>query len=78
MEFINIIWVIFLLASFAPMVRQRMLDAARLRLMRKIEESRGSRVIALIHRQESLSLLGFPLARYIDIQDSEELLRAIK
>jgi ClpP class serine protease len=78
MEFINIIWVIFLLVSFAPMVRQRMLDASRLRLMRKIEESRGSRVIALIHRQESLSLLGFPLARYIDIQDSEELLRAIK
>mgnify|MGYP001001702661 CR=1 FL=1 len=48
MDFINIIWVIFLLASFAPMVRQRMLDASRLRLMRKIEESRGSRVIALI------------------------------
>jgi ClpP class serine protease len=78
MDFINIIWVIFLFASFAPMVRQRMLDASRLRLMRKIEEDRSSRVIALIHRQESLSLLGFPLARYIDIQDSEELLRAIK
>lgn len=78
MDFINIIWIILLLTSFAPMVRQRMLDAARLRLMRKIEESRGSRVIALIHRQESLSLLGIPIARYIDIQDSEELLRAIK
>jgi ClpP class serine protease len=32
----------------------------------------------LIHRQETLALLGFPLARYIDIQDSEDLLRAIK
>ena len=55
-----------------------MLDSARLRLMRKIEVARGSRVIALIHRQESMSILGFPIARYIDIQDSEELLRAIK
>ena len=78
MEFINYIWIIFLITSFAPLVRQRMLDAARLRLMRKIEVARGSRVIALIHRQESMSILGFPIARYIDIQDSEELLRAIK
>ena len=46
--------------------------------MRKVEEKRGSRVIALIHRQESMSLLGFPIARYIDIQDSEEIMRAVK
>ena len=78
MEFINYIWIIFLVISFAPMIRQRMLDATRLRLMRRIEVARGSRVIALIHRQESMSILGFPIARYIDIQDSEELLRAIK
>lgn len=78
MDFINIIWIIFIISSLTPVVRQRMLDAARLRLMRKIEEKRGSRVIALIHRQESMSFLGFPIARFIDIQDSEELLRAIK
>ena len=78
MEFINIIWVIFLLVSFAPMVKQRIVEASRLRLMRKIEEKRGSRVIALIHRQESMSILGIPIARYIDIQDSEEVLRAVK
>lgn len=78
MEFINIVWVIFLLVSFAPMVKQRIVEASRLRLMRKIEEKRGSRVIALIHRQESMSILGIPIARYIDIQDSEEVLRAVK
>ena len=78
MDFINIIWVLFLFISLTPMVKQRMMDASRLRLMRKIEENRGSRVIALIHRQESMSFLGFPLARYIDIQDSEQVLRAIK
>lgn len=78
MDFINIIWIIFLIATIAPMVKQRIMEAARLRLMRKIEEDRGSRVVALIHRQESLSFLGIPIARYMDIQDSEEVLRAIK
>jgi ClpP class serine protease len=78
MDFINIIWVFLLISSLAPMVKQRILDSSRLRLMRKIEEKRGSRVIALIHRQESMSILGFPLARFIDIQDSEQVLRAIK
>jgi ClpP class serine protease len=55
-----------------------MLEMARLRTLRRLEQKRGSRAIALIHRQETLALLGFPLARYIDIDDSEELLRAIK
>jgi len=78
MDFVNIIWIFFLISSLAPLVKQRVLDAERLRVMRRIEEKRGSRVIALIHRQESMSFLGFPIARYIDIQDSEEVLRAIK
>jgi ClpP class serine protease len=46
--------------------------------MRTLETRRSSRVIALIHRQESMSFLGFRVARYIDIQDSEQVLRAIK
>jgi ClpP class serine protease len=78
MNFINVLWIFILLASLAPMVKQRVLDSERFRLMRKVEEKRGSRVIALIHRQESMSFLGFPIARYIDIQDSEEIMRAVK
>jgi len=34
-------------------------------------------VILLVHRQETMSFLGFPLFRYIDIHDSEEVIRAI-
>lgn len=78
MEFLNLLWIFLLLASITPLIRQRMLDASRLKLMRQFEEKRGSRVIAMIHRQESMSFLGFPMARYIDIQDSEQVLRAIK
>ena len=78
MSIFDLFWIFFILASLQPAIRKRMLDAARLRTLRKLEEKRGSRVIALIHRQETLSFLGFPLARYIDIDDSEQVLRAIK
>src|SRR5213596_4316761 len=60
------------------MAQRRLLDLQRVRFLRTWERRRGSRVIALIHRQETMSLLGFPLIRYIDIQDSEELLRALR
>jgi len=78
MEFFNLIWIFLIIVSLVPLVRQRMLETARVQLFRRLEEKRGARVIALIHRQESLSILGFPMARYIDIQDSEQVLRAIK
>lgn len=43
-----------------------------------IESERDSRVILLVHRQEAMRFFGFPLMRYIDINDSEEVLRAIQ
>ena len=70
--------IFFILALLQPVVRQKMLEAARVRLLRTIEAKRDTRVIAMIHREETLALLGFPLSRYIDIHDSEEVLRAIK
>lgn len=78
MDFLNILWIFFIIASLQPVIRQRILESARVRILRQLEAKRGSRVIVLIHRQETLALLGFPLARYIDIQDSEDILRAIK
>ena len=74
MSFLDIFWIFLIITSLQPVIRQRILEAARVRLLRRIEEKRGSRVISLIHRQETLALLGFPLARYIDINDSEECL----
>jgi ClpP class serine protease len=47
-------------------------------MIAQIERQRGSRVILLVHRQETMSLLGFPILRYIDIHDSEEVLHAIQ
>jgi ClpP class serine protease len=75
---LNLFWIFLILSSLQPIVRQKMLEWARNRAIRNFEEKRGTRVILLIHRQETLSLLGFPIARYIDINDSEAVLRAIK
>jgi ClpP class serine protease len=44
----------------------------------RLESERHSRVILLVYRQETMSLLGFPLVRYIDVNDSEEVIRAIQ
>ena len=78
MGILEILWIYLILATIQPVITQKWLEAARLRLLRKLERSRGSRVIALVHRQETMSLLGFPIFRYINIEDSEEVLRAIK
>lgn len=78
MTFFDILWILFFISAISPVLKQRILEAQRLRLLRSIEIKRNSRVIALIHRQETLSLLGLPIFRYISIEDSEEILRAIR
>jgi ClpP class serine protease len=74
----DLIWLFFVFSAIQPMLRQRMLEAMRLRKISQLEQERKSRVILLVHRQETMRLLGFPIARYIDINDSEEVLRAIQ
>ena len=69
---------IFLLLFLWPQIRHRMLKAERLKLIRKIEEKTNSKVVTLIHRQERISLFGIPFYRYIDIEDCEQVLRAIR
>jgi ClpP class serine protease len=74
----DIFWLFFMFTALQPVLRQRMLDAMRTRKIAQLEKQRNSRVILLVHRQETMRLLGFPLVRYIDINDSEEVLRAIQ
>jgi ClpP class serine protease len=75
----NNFWVIFLFFSLIyPRIQQGFLQNARENALKSLGRKRGTNVITLIHRQETLSLFGLPLARYIDIDDSEELLRIIR
>ena len=71
-------WLFILDQFFIPLYQKQMLELRRNRRFTDLEHKRGTRFISMIHRQETMSFLGFPIARYIDIEDSEQVLRAIR
>src|SRR6266536_5729453 len=72
------IWLLFLLSSLQPLIQQRVLALRRAQALRALERRNHSRAITLIHRREGLAILGIPFGGYIDIEDSEALIRAIE
>lgn len=54
------------------------MEAGRRAVLSRFQQERNSRVIAMIHRQETVSFFGVPVSSYIDIEDSEAVLRAIR
>src|ERR1700732_1137319 len=74
----DIFWIFLVWSMVQPWLQKKMLDSGRVRLMYRIERERHSRVILLVHREETMSFLGFPIFRYIDINDAEEVIRAIR
>lgn len=76
---LNNLWIlVFVFLFLIPIIQRFSRVQARTNLIKRIARSRASQVITLIHRQEVVSFLGIPLARYIDIDDSEDVLRAIR
>jgi ClpP class serine protease len=73
----EIFWFFIMLSAFQPVITRRLLEYSRQRMISKIENDRGSRVILLVHREEKMNFLGFPVYRYIDVDDSEEVIRAV-
>src|ERR1700731_1256096 len=73
-----VLWLFFMASAIQPYLQQRALEIARQRRIARFERKRGSRVIVMVHRQETMRLLGFPVVRYIDINDAEDILRAIR
>lgn len=74
----DILWIFLLLSSLQPIWQKRKMEYRRFRSIDEFQQKRKSRTILLIHRQESISFLGIPLSRYITIEDSEKILRAIR
>jgi len=77
MNTLDLFWIFLILLALQPLFRQKVLEFARRRLIARLEKQRSSRVIILVHRQETMALLGIPIFRFIDINDSEEVIRAI-
>lgn len=79
MEYFGIIIaIIFAIATLQPMLQGRLLATQRQQQIRRIERERGSRVITMIHRQETRNLLGFQVARMIDLEDAQVIIPAIE
>jgi ClpP class serine protease len=78
MDLINILWIFLILSSLQPVVQRWFLELARQRALSRLASERGSTVVTLIHRQETMSFLGLPIVRYINIDDSEGVLDAIR
>ncbi|GAB6103152.1 ATP-dependent Clp protease proteolytic subunit [Thermococcus atlanticus] len=71
-------WLFFMYILLWPQMQYRSLQVARARLLKGLSEKRGSTVITMIHRQESIGLFGIPFYKFISVEDSEEVLRAIR
>src|SRR6266566_7905064 len=78
MDLWNLIWIFFILGSLQPVVQRQVLAMGRRRMLASISSKRDATVITLIHRQETMSILGFPIMRHIDIDDAQSVLRAIR
>jgi ClpP class serine protease len=75
---LDLLWLFFILSSLQPMVQQKVLAMQRAAAMRTLEKRNSSRVITLIHRREGFAILGIPFGGFIDIDDSEAVIRAIE
>ena len=76
--FWTLFWLFFLVTLMSPMLSYYRLKQARLALLARMEKKYGYRFITMIHRQERIGFLGLPIYRFIDIEDSEQILRAIR
>ncbi|HUO89098.1 MAG TPA: ATP-dependent Clp protease proteolytic subunit [Rhizomicrobium sp.] len=79
MDFFSLLIFLFVLAStLQPVLQARVLAARRARQIAMIERERGSRVITMIHRQETRSLFSIPVSRMIDLEDAQQIIPAIR
>jgi len=78
MDISQYFWIAIVIMALQPVLARRVLELRRMSMIDKLQKARGSRVILLVHRQEAMKFFGIPLMRYIDVQDSEEVLRAIR
>ena len=78
MNFGSLLILYFIVISLQPLIQQRVLESMRRRKISLLERERESRVILLVHRQETMRLLGFPIVQYINMNDTEEIIHAIR
>lgn len=69
---------IFVMLFVLPALARRNHRLAVETLFKKVQRRRKSRILAIVHRQEPMALLGVAQLRYIDLNDAEDVLNAIR
>ena len=79
MDFFALLILFFVIAStLQPLLQARYQAMQRARQIAKIEKERGSRVITMIHREETRSFFSVPVSRMIDLEDAQQIMPAIQ
>jgi ClpP class serine protease len=79
MDFFSLLILFFVIMSaLQPLVLARYQAMQRARQIAAIEKERGSRVITMIHRQETRWFFSVPVSRMIDLEDAQQIIPAIK
>ena len=71
-------WSFLIVMLVSQWIGRSSLENKRSAVIEEIQKARRSRVITLIHREETVNLLGVAVNKYIDIDDAEAVLRAIR
>jgi len=78
-EILIILSLIFFLYAFVyPQSQLKKIKMQRLSMIKRMERMWGTKVLTMIHRKEAVSMLGVPVYQYIDVEDAEQVLRAIR
>ena len=74
----TVFWMAIVLLVLRQLWEPARVAAAREAALDAFQQERHSRVIAMIHRQDTVSVVGVPVSSSIGIEDSEAILRAIR
>jgi ClpP class serine protease len=79
MDFVSLfILFVVIVSTLQPLMQARFDKLRRARQIAAIEKERGSRVITMIHRQETRWFFSVPVSRMIDLEDAQQIIPAIK
>jgi len=79
MDFFSLlILFVVIMSTLQPMLQARYQAMLRARQIAAIERERSTRVITMIHRQETRSFFSIPVSRMIDLEDAQQIIPAIR
>jgi len=76
--FSYIIFFLLIVSTLQPLLQARYQAMQRARQIGAIQRERGSRVITMIHRQETRSFFSIPVSRMINLEDAQQIIPAIQ